>query len=210
MKSIRIVTVLQGTNTNGHEFPAAAKGSRLQLWFGSNFREVPSNNEGMKIKIASPCPMRWEDMSGNDRSRFCQHCSKHVYNLSNMTSAEISALIQEKEGNVCARIYQRPDVTVMTADCPVGAERFYRRLRVLIASAAAAIVLSLTSVGATQAIDPNSREKLRARTSALLDDAIWKVKGWFGIQKPRFIVGKIASPSHLSRTNAPATPTTMN
>jgi hypothetical protein len=72
------------------------------------------------LRIASPCPARWEDMTGDDRARFCRHCQKHVYNFSTMTATEVEQLVLAKEGNLCGRMYRRKDGTVLTADCPTG------------------------------------------------------------------------------------------
>lgn len=72
------------------------------------------------VQIATPCRADWSKMEGDDKSRFCQTCAKSVYNLSAMTTPEAQALIAEKEGNLCARIYRRADGTVITGDCPVG------------------------------------------------------------------------------------------
>ena len=80
------------------------------------------------LRIASPCTARWEDMEGDERSRFCRQCTKHVYNFSEMTAQETADLIREREGQLCARFYQRADGTVLTADCPVGAARPLHRL----------------------------------------------------------------------------------
>ena len=62
-------------------------------------------------------------MTGDDRSRFCTQCEKNVYQLSGMTAEDIATLVLEKEGALCARFYQRPDGTMLTADCPVGVAR---------------------------------------------------------------------------------------
>lgn len=72
------------------------------------------------IQIANPCRADWDGMTGDERARLCGSCHKHVYNLSSMTRAEAEALIVEKEGKFCARIYRREDGTVITSDCPVG------------------------------------------------------------------------------------------
>jgi hypothetical protein len=72
------------------------------------------------IAIASPCPAEWAQMSGDERSRFCGACKKHVYDLSAMTRAQAVRTIVEKEGRLCARLYRRADGTVLTADCPRG------------------------------------------------------------------------------------------
>ncbi len=82
-----------------------------------------------QIKIASPCNARWDEMVGDDRSRFCGKCDKHVYNLSAMSREAAELLVLEKEGNLCVRLYRRTDGTVLTVDCPVGVRK--KRLRIV-------------------------------------------------------------------------------
>jgi hypothetical protein len=62
-------------------------------------------------------------MIGDERVRFCGQCAKNVYNLSALSREDAEELIHAKDGDLCARMYQRADGTVMTADCPVGARR---------------------------------------------------------------------------------------
>jgi hypothetical protein len=73
-----------------------------------------------QIKIAAPCTADWEQMQGTDRVRFCAECKKNVYNLSALSRRDAEALLKEKNGDMCARIYRRSDGTVLTEDCPVG------------------------------------------------------------------------------------------
>jgi hypothetical protein len=75
------------------------------------------------LRIASPCKAQWEEMVGDERVRFCGQCSKNVYNLSAMSREDAEELVRAKEGNLCARMVQRSDGTVMSADCPVGARK---------------------------------------------------------------------------------------
>ena len=72
------------------------------------------------IRISTPCEVIWDDMAGDDRVRFCSACSRPVYNIIAMTSAEATAMIEGREGRLCARIYKRSDGTVLTSDCPVA------------------------------------------------------------------------------------------
>ena len=72
------------------------------------------------IKIATPCAANWEEMQGNDRVRFCAQCERNVYNLSALSQTEALGLINQTEGRLCVRFYQRQDGTILTADCPVG------------------------------------------------------------------------------------------
>lgn len=73
-----------------------------------------------KLKVATPCRVSWEQMSGDDRVRACAVCNKDVFNLSTMTRDEAVGLVRAREGSFCARFFQRADGTVMTSDCGVG------------------------------------------------------------------------------------------
>jgi len=95
-----------------------------------------------EIRVASPCQARWNDMTGDERTRFCGQCQKHVYNLSAMTRKQIASLVREKEGKFCGRFYRRPDGRLLTADCPSRVRRIRARLA-KIGGALCALVLSV-------------------------------------------------------------------
>ncbi|WP_437510009.1 hypothetical protein [Sorangium sp. So ce1099] len=97
---------------------------------GITARRVPLLDS---LRVASPCNASWDEMAGDDRVRFCQHCEKNVYNLSEMPRGEAERLVRAAAGDLCVRLYQRADGTVLTADCPVGVNR--RRIRNLTAAA---------------------------------------------------------------------------
>jgi Carboxypeptidase regulatory-like domain len=82
-----------------------------------------------RVRIASPCSANWELMAGDEQVRFCAHCSKHVYNLSAMTSRDAEVLLHESDGSLCTRFYRRTDGTILTQDCPVGLRAKAGRLR---------------------------------------------------------------------------------
>jgi hypothetical protein len=88
-------------------------------------RELPELDQ---ISVASPCPATWDSMEGDDRTRFCGQCRKHVYNFSDMTRSEITELVIAKEGKLCARFFRRPDGMLLTQDCPVGQLAMRQRL----------------------------------------------------------------------------------
>jgi len=87
------------------------------------------NNTALpEIKIASPCHADWGRMTGDERTRFCASCQKHVYNLSAMTAREGADLIRQKEGKLCVRYFVRNDGTILTQDCPVGLAAIRRQI----------------------------------------------------------------------------------
>jgi hypothetical protein len=97
------------------------------------------------LRIASPCPATWEAMRGDDRVRFCDSCSKHVYNVSDLTADEAVALIQKADGHSCVRLFRRKDGTVLTADCPVGIRSAVRLRLIRLASAGVVVFAMLRS-----------------------------------------------------------------
>ncbi|MCG3130136.1 MAG: hypothetical protein FLDDKLPJ_00884 [Phycisphaerae bacterium] len=100
------------------------------------------------LRVASPCPASWANMTGDDRSRFCGQCNLHVYNLSDMTRDEAESLLRQREGRLCVRYYQRADGTILTRDCPVGLRTVRQRLVNTLAGVAAALGLFISALTA--------------------------------------------------------------
>ena len=69
------------------------------------------------IEMPIPCTVPWESMQGDDKVRHCNQCNQKVYHLSNMSKEEAEELIRSKEGKMCARVYRRPDGSVVTRSC---------------------------------------------------------------------------------------------
>jgi hypothetical protein len=126
--------------------------SAIQLQEGSAPRAGRPSSENImtdialdllaRVRIASPCPMRWEDMTGDEKKRHCAQCNLSVYNLSAMTRAEAESLLASKrDGRMCAGFYRRADGTVLTRDCPVGLAAAKERVRRAVARVAAALGL---------------------------------------------------------------------
>lgn len=73
------------------------------------------------LRVATPCHMTWDDLSGDsDTQRYCGECRLNVFNFTGMSRDDIAEVLTATEGRVCAQLYQRPDGTVITQDCPVG------------------------------------------------------------------------------------------
>ncbi len=133
-----------------------------------------------RIRVAAPCPASWDAMEGDDRVRFCRLCELNVYDVSEMTRAEVVSLVTKTEGRVCARLYRRADGSVLTKDCPVGLRALRRRVA-RAAGAVFAAALGFFSAGSvrTRAQDASSPggewlrvERLDAGTHATLSGAV--------------------------------------
>lgn len=178
-----------------------------------------------EIRIASPCNARWEDMTGDERARFCGGCRKHVYNFSAMSRREVETLLREKEGRVCGRFYQRPDGRMITADCPEGVRRKRDRLVRACRTAFAAVLLFFgvranVQAGGTNkatmgkpAMPRTNQPPQRMGQVAIMGDVAPPIMGGIMPPPPKTnsascppIMGRIVPPP---RTNEPAHPPVM-
>jgi hypothetical protein len=58
-----------------------------------------------RFRIRKPCPLKWEDMVGDAKTRFCAVCNKNVHDLGGRTHEEAEELIAS--GNACVRTSMR-------------------------------------------------------------------------------------------------------
>lgn len=147
-----------------------------------------------EIRVASPCNARWNDMDGDERARFCRQCSKHVFNLSALTRAQIETLVREKEGKFCGRFHRRADGTMLTADCP-SRLRWVRERLTKIGGALCALAFSLVGCSSRQ------MDSGRGETGqVLLGDVVGTLAVGTANNAPE-IMGKIALPEPPKATN---------
>lgn len=113
------------------------------------------------LRVASPCPARWEDMAGDDRSRHCAQCNLCVHNISDMTRDEADAFLRSRlespdpPARLCIQFFRRADGTILTRDCPRGLAAARARMVRLCGRFAAAIALLFTgSIAAAASSDP--------------------------------------------------------
>ena len=143
------------------------------------------------IHIAAPCPAEWGQMNGDERARFCGQCQKHVYNLSAMSAVDAVALIREKEGQLCGRLFRRADGTVITSDCPVGLRAIARRTRRVVAACLSAVVVGLMLLVLPGAL---ARGSNGPRSAVFREVTLWvdDVLVWMGVRtRPLPRVGEI-------------------
>lgn len=160
------------------------------------------------IRVATPCNADWDDMSGDERVRFCGKCEKNVYNLSAMSRLEAEALVREKEGRMCVRFFQRPDGTMLTQDCPVGVRNAQWRNRVWrsFSTAAAAAGLAFGLFGGRANAD--LCVKGNKNTTGTQRPVVGHVaQGGVAIQPPvEKLMGKIAMPEASKPPKKPQPP----
>lgn len=109
------------------------------------------------LKIASPCSQDWEAMAGDNRRRYCGECRLNVYNLSGMSRTEAENLIQNAEGRLCVRFYQRADGSVLTEDCPVGWAKVKQRTKTYVTALASLIFSFFGALGLMASLKSENR-----------------------------------------------------
>lgn len=66
------------------------------------------------IDVPAPCPKSWDEMIGDDKTRFCENCEKDIYNISAMTRREARKLLFQSNEKVCIRLEKDTDGRVRT------------------------------------------------------------------------------------------------
>jgi hypothetical protein len=100
-----------------------------------------------ELKIASPCHENFDNMQGAGAKRFCDSCSKHVTNLSDMTKNDADKFLKESAGtSVCVR-YQvnRTGEVVFGRPAPDRVQRQIHGARKLLAAAAIVMIPLLSA-----------------------------------------------------------------
>lgn len=93
------------------------------------------------LRIATPCTVSWDAMTGDARKRFCGQCRLNVYDVSALTRGEAEALVTRGEGRVCLRLHRRADGRVVTKDCGRVRAAIARRVRWMRAAAASVLAI---------------------------------------------------------------------
>jgi hypothetical protein len=141
------------------------------------------------LRIPEPCSVGWENMTGDDKIRFCNQCNKQVFNLSVMTHRQAEAIIAATRGNLCARIATRTDDNVLTAQTytnPLPNLHQISRRALPIASAVISAMMTFnpsmaaqthplkTHQGSTRAQKANPKAKAQAQnTTASLSGTVF-------------------------------------
>jgi hypothetical protein len=143
-------------------------------------------------------------MKGDDRARFCSSCQKHVYNIAGMPAADALALIQQHDGNLCARLYRRFDGTVLTGDCPVGLRAVYRRTRQLVAALTVTLVIGAGSLIAPSLVQARSSSRSTGGPVVQRAVQLWdEILVWSGLRRRSVVAGFCAIPVPPAVPNSP-------
>ncbi len=134
-------------------------------------------------RIASPCSVAWNSMSGDFQKRRCPRCKLDVYNPVGMTEERCERL----RG---ARLYVRSDGTFMPLDCPIGA-RHLNWCAFFVSGGCVLAILGWLLATVTLASEPHGSRHLRLGVPDA-DPAIFTINAvvmrWLG-PAPNFLPG---------------------
>lgn len=144
------------------------------------------------LNVKTPCTESWDEMTGNDRVRFCSHCAKKVNNLSEMTRDEAIRLVRRLGGRLCIRYIKDP-----RTNAPVFSDRVYnvsQRAPVVAAGVmTASLALSTAAYGQGDATVPNIEQTIVRSNESISNsnksEADAKQDGGFGS-----VVGTVVDP----------------
>lgn len=99
-----------------------------------------------RIDVREPCTESWDEMTGNDKVRFCSHCAKNVYDISAYTRERAEKLVRDSAGGLCVRYRKDDRGRVVTA--PPRFTQIKRHAK--IAASVLATTLSVASMAYSQ------------------------------------------------------------
>lgn len=111
---------------------------------------MSTENSLRNITVASPCLVDWDQMTGDERIRFCDHCNLEVHNISELTYARAARLVARSKGRLCVRYYRDAEGTPIIRQTQSKLHQIGRRASRLAAGAFSA-TLSLSSAAAQPA-----------------------------------------------------------
>lgn len=123
------------------------------------------------IRVDNPCTENWDEMTGNDRVRFCSHCSKDVNNISLMTRKEAARLVRKSGGRLCVRYRTDPKT-----HAPVFAERISAFARHGVA--AGAIGASMLTAGVYAQTETAPQQLVQIERAEKSGDASARISGF--------------------------------
>jgi ankyrin repeat protein len=105
---------------------------------------MSARDSAPEIRIALPCDVEWESMTGNDRVRYCEHCKLTVHNVDLISKKQLRRLIARSGDRLCVS-YQQPVPQISSTPIlyTIG-----RRTSVIAASAFSATLSISTAVAA--------------------------------------------------------------
>jgi hypothetical protein len=118
------------------------------------------------INVKIPCYESWEKMSGNDEVRFCSHCEKDIYNLSEMNRVEAEKLVKTSKGKICVRYVKTPQGKFIT-----NLPKLHKITRQAMTAGALVTTLSLSALAYSQDTIKSSNNYSDTSSEIIISDS---------------------------------------
>jgi hypothetical protein len=102
------------------------------------------------LKLQTPCDENWENMTPNEKGRFCDSCSKNVIDFSQMSLTEITKIMKKSDDNICARVSKKQ------LDIPLLDFTENRNYKLPYSQIAAGLMISGSLIAAQPSVTQNS------------------------------------------------------
>lgn len=118
------------------------------------------HNREPSVLLAYGCPVNWDDMEGDDSTRFCDRCAQNVYNISAMSEKEAQEILRKNDAGErqCVRYFKRHDGTIVFDNCPVFLRPARDRLRWLRKSVSILCSIFLSAVSSPRAFSASPEQ----------------------------------------------------
>lgn len=129
--------------------------------------------------ISYPCPIKWDNISPEEREWMCSQCDRKVVNISSYSEKEAEKLLQNKveTGGLCVRIRIGSDGKVVTDNCPAFLKPVRKKLLSLRKALTSALLLVLTWIGSVWENHANASPKNCTVNSDMVSRFIKKSSG---------------------------------
>jgi hypothetical protein len=61
-------------------------------------------NRTIELSIPTPCSQNWDEMSMNEKGRFCDSCKKLVIDFTHYSDQQLADFFKSSKGNVCGKL----------------------------------------------------------------------------------------------------------
>lgn len=130
---------------------------------------LPSEHPEVPLRIQTPCPKSWSELTGSGSKRFCSECSLHVHDATQLTAAQARELVNNSSSRVCMRMeYDASGAPVFLDTLPSQAEspKLVRFARWAL-TATAGLLAACGDVSTLAPNDPNAVTDPATTTTAM-------------------------------------------
>lgn len=120
-----------------------------------------------QLEIKTPCAANWDQMHGNDRVRFCEHCQLTVNDLTSLTPKRIRRLIAKSQARLCVRYYSGSNGKPLIAQVPTKLHQINKRVSRVAAGIFTATLSMGSATGQASTTSPSYQRVFTVQVSSM-------------------------------------------